>query len=462
MIRWVITTKPIIDSNTINAPCQEEYLDKIKKTDRKNLFEEAEQQIECVLRSAEELFVNERINRPKEYSLLTEKESNCPFGCPKRVQEPAAPPRIEKKGPQKKSIKFYQLGKSIENGKIPNNILVDAYKIQLASAPILFSYGEGGVSTPWRGKVRGSKDYSWVRRTKIAMYCNEIDKIEGTSLFVTLTIDQKRLGNDMSRAWTEVQKEIKHTLRALKGKHDVVTLIAVEAHESGWPHLHLICKVRNQKIRHYIDKKGKWRPCDPYWRSLMRSVWRMGHIDVQVVKDNRLAGYVSKYICKSYDPKELDNVDWTSDKGREIRKSLASTMLPIYFGRHNTYICREIRQIVATKIKNAVREIEDKADAEYYDTLKGLPAPLALMSILNYRTQLCQRKVYLIGRVLRKILYPDGEIRELPPDFMRCEELQGLIRRVNCYNCSWIDFLKKKTEEIRKKYERKEKKIWDS
>lgn len=184
----------------------------------------------------------------------------------------------------------------------------------------------------------------------------------------------------------------------------------------------------------------------------MRSVWRMGHVDVQVVKDNRLAGYVSKYICKSYDLKELDNVDWTSDKGREIRKSLASIMLPIYFSRHNIYVCQEIRKIVAKKIKNAVQDIEDKADAEYYDTLRSLPPPLALISILNYRTRFCQRKVYLIGRILKKILFPDGEIRELPQDFMKCEELQGLIRRVNCCNCSWISFLQEKTEEIRKKY----------
>jgi hypothetical protein len=106
--------------------------------------------------------------------------------------------------------------------------------------------------------------------------------------FLTLTVRQghfttpEETAREMVKGWRMLRQFLERSLNIKK-----ITFLAVfEAHESGWPHLHIL--LRGSFIHHHIIRK--------WWTERFDSF----QIDIRYVKNTRQrANYVSKYVSEA-------------------------------------------------------------------------------------------------------------------------------------------------------------------
>lgn len=106
--------------------------------------------------------------------------------------------------------------------------------------------------------------------------------------FLTLTVRKhhftspEETAREMVKGWRMLRQFLERTLSIKK-----ISFLAVfEAHESGWPHLHIL--LRGSFIHHHIIRK--------WWAERFDSF----QIDIRYVKNKRQrANYVSKYVSQA-------------------------------------------------------------------------------------------------------------------------------------------------------------------
>lgn len=106
--------------------------------------------------------------------------------------------------------------------------------------------------------------------------------------FLTLTVRKghftspEETAREMVKGWRALRQFLERSLNIKK-----ITFLAVfEAHESGWPHLHIL--LRGSFIHHHIIRK--------WWAARFDSF----EIDIRYVKNSRQrANYVSKYVSEA-------------------------------------------------------------------------------------------------------------------------------------------------------------------
>lgn len=117
-------------------------------------------------------------------------------------------------------------------------------------------------------------------------------------LFLTLTIDSKRYGLD--EAWRKVSGEFHTFLAKVQQEYGSFCILRCwEAHESGYPHIHLLIYFK-KRLFVTFNHKNKLRIADKH-RENFTNWWSMGeNVDVQGVSDTQGAfSEVQKYVTKS-------------------------------------------------------------------------------------------------------------------------------------------------------------------
>lgn len=200
-------------------------------------------------------------------------------------------------------------------------------------------------------------------------------------LFITLTVDAKRFV--LVDAWDAISYELHLFETKLRQKYgSFVKLRVWEAHESGYPHVHLtVCFHKKWfQVFEHLDKKGKqtFRVANKH-RDAIKSMWGMGHnVDVQGVQDTSGAlSEVVKYVTKTI----------FSPKGENTMAMLTLFNKQAYsLSCCNPYDAKAMRQGIlkwrSTKSGNII-SAELSIEKDFVGTIWGMKEYLRLYNVFN-------------------------------------------------------------------------------
>jgi len=123
----------------------------------------------------------------------------------------------------------------------------------------------------------------------------ELSKGLSNVVFLTLTYDPSRYS--LSEAWKDLRRRFRSVVRYFKRHYGVVVALGVvEAHESLYPHLHMVLLLEkpapifyHKNLRRFSEKKTEWE----------KSLAREGFIDAVAPRSAKeVSRYLSKYLNK--------------------------------------------------------------------------------------------------------------------------------------------------------------------
>lgn len=151
-------------------------------------------------------------------------------------------------------------------------------------------------------KERVRRKFSFFDNLPPLSFFEDDDQTKSTPvLFVTTTVDPKRYS--LKEAWVYISEELNRFETLLRQKYGTFAKFRVwEAHESGYPHSHIIYVFHNSPFtvwEHFNkDNKRSWRISNKD-RDAIKNMWRMGNVDIQGVQDTLGAlSEVKKYVTK--------------------------------------------------------------------------------------------------------------------------------------------------------------------
>lgn len=149
---------------------------------------------------------------------------------------------------------------------------------------------------------RGNDRYRWRVLNKwhnlkntVRMLQRLCGRNESGVLFVTLTYDPKKL--TMDQAWQRTGKDFNNFMSRMRKSYGKIIAIRVfQAHESGWPHIHVILFFRHRKFR--MKKLSETYRLLNYPTEL-KSHWIQGFSDWSCVQNlERAMRYIMGYLSK--------------------------------------------------------------------------------------------------------------------------------------------------------------------
>jgi len=155
-------------------------------------------------------------------------------------------------------------------------------------------------------KSRLKKQFSWLEELDPIYFFGDWGVKSTPMLFITLTVDSKKYTLD--EAWHNIADELHNFETKLRQKYGTFVKFRVwEAHESGYPHCHVVYYFHN-KWFHVFKHKNQYRIATKH-KDAIKKMWRMGFfgVDIQGVQDTHGAfSEVKKYITKSIWTKKGD------------------------------------------------------------------------------------------------------------------------------------------------------------
>jgi hypothetical protein len=145
---------------------------------------------------------------------------------------------------------------------------------------------------------RGNSAYCYEADEKLLWVAENMKKLDGSCLFITVTYAPRTYGTDRIKSWKLGQAELKKCKRKLKRLGFEYQMGCNEATEKGYFHSHLIISDGKTDHKYWVDEKEKWRLCDEALRAKIKKTWRLGFTDIEVVKDAAGYDYVRKYCGK--------------------------------------------------------------------------------------------------------------------------------------------------------------------
>jgi len=158
---------------------------------------------------------------------------------------------------------------------------------------------------------------------------------ETNTMFLTVTIDRKKFGNDIrevekniSKYWDTFIKRLKREFgyKYYRGKNNyelkeakILKIKSNEYQKAGWVHIHAILIFPDKLFYYYLHKSKKdntytWRFNDEVWQKV-KNAWEWGNSDLQAVVDkdkkNYQIGslnYALKYVVKQVTYDKMDNI----------------------------------------------------------------------------------------------------------------------------------------------------------
>lgn len=147
-------------------------------------------------------------------------------------------------------------------------------------------------------KSRLKERFGFLDQLDPIYYFLDTDKTKCTPLvFITLTVDPKRY--DLNTAWVSIGEQLHIFESKLRQKYGSFVKFRVwEAHESGFPHCHVVYYFHDKWFK-VFSHKDKYRITTKH-KDTIESFWSMGNVDIQGVQDTHGAfNEVKKYITKN-------------------------------------------------------------------------------------------------------------------------------------------------------------------
>jgi len=190
-------------------------------------------------------------------------------------------------------------------------------------------------------------------------------------LFVTLTVDPKKYTLD--NAWVSISEDLHLFEAKLRQEYGRFVKFRVwEAHESGYPHSHIVYYFLDHVFEAF-EHKGKYRISNKH-RYLFKKWWTMGNIDVQAVQDTMGAfSEVKKYITKNIWNTKADKTNAMMTLFRKQSYWVSS----FNYRKHTTKLFKEGKTV--DEVSNVVATNIDKwAKRDFVGAIWGVNAYMEL------------------------------------------------------------------------------------
>ena len=245
-----------------------------------------------------------------------------------------------------------------------NEYIILEKKIYNQSTGLLEKSEKIAVKTIKRGNDK------WKKKLKRKLFSlkdpikQELSKHHSTSnvLFITFTIDPKVFS--LEEAWKEINNYFNRGITNLRNKYGQLAYAKVlEAHASGYPHIHALIWLKEKsfeitKWRNKFDRKLTWRVKNKRERKRIKSCWKMGFTDIQVVYGQRgvssylekMFTYISKDTIKVFDQaktklnaKLLDQL--MNELAKQEQKIYLGLALSSLFNKHSFGLSQKLLPI---------------------------------------------------------------------------------------------------------------------
>ena len=162
-------------------------------------------------------------------------------------------------------------------------------------------YGEDDCVKCFPGSKKGNSVYASRQTEVIKNAVSQFNFDNKSCLWVTCTqeINYSSL-NSVEKSYRKIKNQIPKFIRKLKKIGLVKYLYVIEAHKKGGAHVHLLIELNRLLPYHKDEKNSKvLRLSDKKIRNAIKFAWGKGHVDVQVVSSNGVAGYIVKELTKN-------------------------------------------------------------------------------------------------------------------------------------------------------------------
>lgn len=281
------------------------------------------------LATSEQGFVYHRLKIETTDSL----QKNCGYDLPMVFAEEPKPKKKEERKRKDKKLIYPTIFDFCKNGGNLRQAVFTALKTMIKSWIYICSWIEGKYRcflSNAKGTPAYCKKYYW----RIHDFCKQCDSFYKHKYFLTLTMSQREYGTDLQRAWSVIQNKLSNFLKKWQEKYQGDYACALEAHKSGFPHIHIVFYTNAGIVdpKEQFDKfKRAVCLCSGEMFDFVKKFWTLGISVLKVNYRKNTCDYLAKYISKAEDA-DLRNYTLQSLKDDSILKEVMTLLLPMVFG----------------------------------------------------------------------------------------------------------------------------------
>lgn len=372
-------------------------------------------------------------------------QNKCGFSVPAGV---AVEPKAKKKQPRtKKNYEeiYSDLFKSNIDFRKDYSALKEAFCRYVQSWKWLKKEFDG-VYRAFLVSEKGTPNYSRKMYWRIHDYAKQCDKKYKYCYFITLTMAQREYKGNLQAAWKVFNSAIGFYAKNINRKLEGAYIIAMEAHQSGFPHAHAVFytnKELNNPSEKWDFKKKATCLCSGEMFELDKKFWKLGYTVVKVNSRESTDNYLVKYLNKG-------NVEYFLTLARKEKwsatdiKDVATLFLPKIYGirefrlSQNKFEKEESLQemCLSESLTSTESAIATRTEESPEDCARKLEEFRALLKTLWNKSPLnCSKKLFICNQKdfeLKKLKNP--MILEKLPHATN-HYLGEMGKRVSCAGC---------------------------
>lgn len=259
-------------------------------------------------------------------------QKNCGYDLPMVFAEEPKPKKKEERKRKDKKLIYPTIFDFCKNGGNLREVIFKALQTLTKSWIYICSWIEGKYRcflSNAKGTPAYCKKYYW----RIHDFCKQCDYFYKHKYFLTLTMSQREYGTDLQRAWVVIQDNLSYFLKKWQAEYQGDYACALEAHKSGFPHIHIVLYTNTVIIdpKEQFDKfKKAVCLCSGEMFDFVKKYWKLGISVLKVNYRKNTCDYLAKYISKAEEA-DLRNYTMQSLKDDSILKEVMTLLLPMVF-----------------------------------------------------------------------------------------------------------------------------------
>jgi hypothetical protein len=309
--------------------------------------------------------------------------------------------------------------------QVPSTILQFLYKKILLAQWFAFYYSDGSISKG-PGAAMGNRTYAFRREGRIASALRMLLSGSGSCLWLTLTVPYNRTGAGRKASWLAVKTALAPFLRYLRDLGMDAYIAVKEAHAGGGCHAHIVARwdksLPGFKRREWNPRRKvwvtRWRLGDQSLRTAIKAAWPCGHVDIQLVQDERVGAYLTKELGKAShieDALRRARRDWDRPDEDRFRERDVKKLWAVYYAT-----TLKIRLITTSRNLPVVGDEEEG------------PPPGDLINTMNNTTE-AREKPYLVEMLvipwdIKKWAFFEPYTGKVDPGSEEYRKLEALLR----------------------------------
>lgn len=252
-----------------------------------------------------------------------------------------------------KSKRFKSAYENADTEDFPVEVLIQSYLTQLATAPLLAVYQDVFKGIKYRAPVKGSPAYNHQKANNLKFVAEYYAKKYKYVYFITNTYSPKKHGIDRVFAWQYLREEMNRIQKALVRKYGIKYITIFESTTKQYPHAHSIIFSDHPLTGESAPTKKPVKVKYGAFYNKVKSLTTSPIFDIRRACNDNLAGYVLKYVSKTFSKGELPDLAKATSLSSKEKKALGSMIWPCIAG---------IRSFSHSKLPRGVKPVEVKPE----------------------------------------------------------------------------------------------------